>query len=279
MTKALKVLTLVDINFIIILMFSGSVGGYFSDIVYYLAFIMPMVIGFYYSWVLKYEREQIAGVREAADKFFTFEINKAGKLLPLVAPFIAVIFTVSFLSSTILALFGVSSSPVEDTGIIRMLLVHALVPAFFEEMLFRYIPMKLFLPYSRRHAVIYSSLFFALIHCSFSQMPYAFIAGALFMIIDVAFESVWPSVILHLINNAAAVIWMKCSPTPTYALIFVGVLFGLAIISIPFILASRREYLSMLKSAITKGDGGKVTYAPFLLVVICCYLAVAKLFL
>ena len=277
MTKALKTLTLVDIYFIILLMFTGAVGGYFSDIVYYFAFIIPMLVGFYFSWVFKKEREEIAGVREESDKFLSFKSNKTVKLLPLVAPFIAIIFTVSFLSSTILALFGVSSSTVEDVGLIRMLLVHALVPAVFEEMLFRYVPMKLLLPYSKRHTVIYSALFFALIHCSFSQMPYAFIAGALFMIIDVAFESVWPSVILHLINNASAVIWIKCSPTPTYAWIFVGVLFGLAIISIPFILANRREYLSMLKSALTKGEGGKVTYAPFLLVVICCYLAASNL--
>jgi membrane protease YdiL (CAAX protease family) len=277
MTKALKILTLAYMNFIIILMFSGSFSGYLSDIIYYLAFIMPMFIGFYYSWVLKKEREEIAGVREVSDKFLMFEIKKVGKILPLIAPFIAIVFTVSFLNSTILALFGVSSSPVEDTGIIRMLLVHALVPALFEEMLFRYIPMKLLVPFSRRHAVIYSSLFFSLIHCSFSQMPYALVAGALFMIIDIAFESVWPSVIIHIINNAASIVWIKCSPNPMYALIFAGVLFAVAIISAIFIYYKRREYLPMLKSAITKGDGGKVTYAPLILVVMCCYIAVANL--
>ena len=277
MTKAIKILTLVNMTFIIMLMFSGSLGGYFSEVVYYLAFVVPMLMGFYYSKDLKQEREEIAGVREVPDKLFCFEANKIGKILPLAVPFVAIVFTLSFLTSLILSLFGVSSAPVEDAGIVRMLLVHALVPALFEELLFRYIPMKLLLPYSKRHTVIYSSLFFALIHCSFSQMPYAFIAGAMFMIIDIAFESVWPSVILHFINNAAAVVWIKCLPNTTLSLIFVGVLFGLAIISIPFILAKRQEYLPMLKSALQKGDGGKVTYAPLILVVICCYVAATNI--
>ena len=74
--------------------------------------------------------------------------------------------------------------------------------------------MKLLLPYSKRHTVIYSSLFFALIHCSFSQMPYAFIAGVIFMLVDVAFDSVWPSIILHFVNNSLSIVWMKyCSGT------------------------------------------------------------------
>lgn len=278
MTESVKVLTFVDLTFIIVLMLSGTVGGYASEIVYYLAFVLPMLIGFYASLTLKHKREEIAGIAEAHDKFFAFDFDRAKKLMPLAAPIVAVIFTVSYLTSLLLSLLGVSTQPVADTGILNMLVVHAVIPAFFEEMLFRYIPMKLLLPYSRRHSVIYSALFFALIHCSFTQMPYAFVAGILFMLIDIAFESVWPSVILHFINNAASVIWIKCSVDTLDAWMFVAVLFGLAALCVPFIYLKRREYVQLFKTSFTKGDGGKITYAPFALVVICCYVAATNLF-
>ena len=278
MTESVKILTFVDLTFIIILMLSGAVGGYVGEIVYYLAFVLPILIGFYASLTLKHKREEIAGVAEAPDKFFAFDLDRAKKFTPLAVPIVAVIFMVSYLTSLLMSLFGVSTPPVADTGILNMLVVHAVVPAFFEEMLFRYIPMKLLLPYSRRHCVLYSALFFALIHCSFTQMPYAFVAGIFFMFIDIAFESVWPSVILHFINNAASVIWIKCSVDTLGVWIFVAVLFGLAALCVPFIYLNRREYVQLFKTSFIKGDGGKITYAPFALVVICCYVAAANLF-
>lgn len=278
MTEAVKILTFVDLMFIILLMLSGTVGGYAGEIVYYLAFVLPILVGFYASLPLKRKREEISEVAEKPDNLLLFNLNSGKMILPLIVPFVTVIFTVSFLTSLLLSLIGVSTPPVTDVGLLRMLLVHAVVPAFFEEILFRYIPMKLLLPYSRRYCVIYSALCFALIHCSFTQMPYAFVAGVLFMLIDVAFESIWPSVILHFINNAASVVWIKCSGNSLSMWVFVAVLFGLAVISVPFIYRKRREYLPLLKSSFEKGEVSKLTYAPFTLVVVCCYVAFANLF-
>ena len=278
MTESIKLVTFIDIIFIVMLMISGSLDGAWSEISYYLAFILPMMIGYYASRQFKHKREEIVGVAEPEDKLLAFNKKNIVTLAPLAFPAIALIFTVSLLTSILLSAFGISSPPVENTGIVRMLLVHALVPALFEEALFRYIPMKLLLPYSSRMCVLYSALCFALIHCSFSQMPYAFVAGVLFMMIDVAIGSVWPSVILHFINNAASVIWIMYCTALLESLIFVGVLFALAIIGAVVIYRKRNEYKTLLAGAFIKGEVGENSYAPFMLAVICCYIAFTNLF-
>ena len=197
MTEALKVVTLINIMFIALLMLSGSLGTLAGEVAYYIAFVVPVLIGFYAAKDLQYKREEIAGIAEKPDRLMSLDCKRVGTLIPLVTPVVAIVFLVSVITSLLLSLIGIESAPIEDSGIVSMLLAHALVPAIFEEALFRYIPMKLLLHYSRRWCVLYSAFCFALIHCSFVQMPYAFVAGAIFMSVDVAFGSVWPSVILH----------------------------------------------------------------------------------
>ena len=277
MTESVKTLTFINVLFVLLLIASGSFPGFIGSALYYLAFIIPIAIGFSTSVSLKYKREEIKGIAEPLDRFVSFDKSAVGKLLCLIAPVVLLIFLTSLLSSFMLSLVGVSAKPVEDTGIVNMLLVHALVPAVFEEALFRYIPMKLVLPYSRKWCVIYSAICFALIHCSFVQMPYAFVAGILFMIVDVALGSVWPSVILHFVNNAVSVVWMKYCGTLTASLIFVSSLVILSLVSLIFILRKREEYLSDVRGAFDKGEGFPATYAPFALVAVCCCLAAATL--
>ena len=279
MAEAIKITTFVDIIFVILLMLSGTVGGISGEVIYYLAFLLPIAVGFYASHGLKRKREEMKGVAELPETLFHLNLKDIKRLFPLVCPFVTVIFMTSLLTSLALSAFGISSPDVESTGIARMLLVHAVAPALFEEALFRYIPMKLLLPYSKRSCILYSALFFALIHCSFSKMPYAFVAGVLFMFVDVAFESVWPSVILHFINNTASVILIKYCGDTLSSWIFIGMMLGLTALSVPFIYRHRSEYRAMLGTAILKGERTELTYAPIALTVICCYIAAASVFM
>ena len=277
-TLAVKILTLLDLIFIAMLSISGSVSGLISELVYYLAFIVPITVGYFFSLKLKLRREEVAGVAEETDRLFKLDKSIGKGLLPIIAPSVAVIFSISLLTSLVLSLFGASTPAVEKTDIITMLLVHALIPAIFEEMLFRYIPMKLIAPYSKRFSVFYSALCFALIHCSFSQMPYAFAAGVLFMAVDVAFRSVWPSVILHFINNAASVVWIKYCDTVTSSLIYIGILILLTLISSLFILKRKAEYRKLISSAFEKGESAVYTPAIIALILICVYFATTNLY-
>ena len=278
MSEALKLVTFLNLIFVIMLMLAGSIESVLSDAVYYLAFILPIAIGFYASRGLQLKREKIAGVAEEPDRLFELKRDSVFWFLPLAAPAVALVFSVSMLTSLLLSLAGVSSPAVESEGIVKMLLVHAVAPALFEEALFRYIPMKLLMPYSKRMCVFYSAFCFALIHCSFSKMPYAFLAGVIFMLADVALGSVWPSVILHFINNTASVIWIKYCDSMTASWIYIGVLLAAVLISLPFIFKRRREYMGMLRCSLTKGAKFEASYAPAALILICFYIAAANIF-
>ena len=276
-TLAVRLVTLLDVIFIVLLAISGSVSGLIGDLIYYVAFILPITVGFFCSSELKRKREEIAGVAEKPDRLLTFDRNALRKTVPLVAPAVATVFAVSFLTSMLMSVFGVQSPPVEKTDIVTMLIVHALTPAIFEEALFRYIPMKLLMPYSKRWCVIYSAFCFALIHCSFPQMPYAFIAGVIFMVIDIAFGSVWPSVILHFLNNTTSVISMKyCTDIPSM-LIFFGIMMLICTVSLFFTYKRKEEYKHLISGALDKGDSFAVGYAPFALALICCCVALTSI--
>ncbi len=278
MTRAVKVVTFIYIVFIITLVLSGTLGGIVGEMVYYSAFMIPIAIGFYSSKSLKYEREEIAGVAEAPDTLLDVKRFDFKRLIPLIAPTVTVVFLISLITSLVFALFGVSTPAVEQRNVFLMILLHALVPAVLEELLFRYIPMKLLLPYSKRWCILYSAICFALIHCSFLQIPYAFAAGVIFMAIDVAMGSVWPSLILHLVNNTASIIWIKYCSGMTASVIFISVMLILSIVSFLFVYKKRDAYKKMFIGVFDKGDGFAVTYAPVALILITCYLASLNLF-
>ena len=277
MTEAIKALTFINIIFIILLALSGMISGIGGEIIYYLAFILPIGMGFYTSKGLQYKREEAKGLAEPNETLLNLNLGGLRNLLSLIFPAVMIVFLSSLVTSLLLSLIGVSAPPVEENGIATMLIIHALIPAFLEEALFRYIPMKLLLPYSRRWCVIYSALCFALIHCSFYQMPYAFVAGIIFMSVDVAFGSVWPSVILHFINNAASVVWIKYCSGMTGSVVFISLLAFLSLISTVFIYKKRGEYRALFRGTFDKGDSSEITYAPFLLALITCYLALVNL--
>lgn len=273
MDEAGKLINLLYVIFILLLALSGSFGGLMGELIYYLAFFIPILIGFYYSKELQRKREEVKGVSEPPDRLLSFDKVRAVKLAPLVAPSILVIFFTSLTTSVILSFFGITASPVEDVGIIRMLLIHALIPAVLEELLFRYVPLKLIAPYSRKWCIIYSAICFSLIHCSFVQMPYAFVAGFIFILIDVMLGSVWPSIILHFLNNAVSVMWMKYASGIGASVIFTVALVLLAIVSLIFALKRREEYKTDLIGAFETAERNITLNIPIILTVICFYLA------
>lgn len=277
MTESVKTVTLINIIFIITLMLSGNLSGWLGEVVYYLAFIIPVAFGIAASDKLKFKREEERGLAEKYNTLFEFDKKRVLKLLPLIVPIVTVVFLISFVSSLILSLVGIRTPAVEDEGIIKMLLVHALAPAILEESVFRYIPMKLLKPYSKRWCVIYSAICFSLIHCNFAQMPYAFIAGMMFMLVDIAFDSVWPSIVLHFINNATSVVWMKYCSGMTESLIFISVIAFLTLVSLFFVYRKRHEYKEDFVGAFLKGEKMPVTYAPLALAAICCCVAAASI--
>jgi membrane protease YdiL (CAAX protease family) len=80
-------------------------------------------------------------------------------------------------------------------------LTHALLPAVLEEGLFRFVPLKVLSPISRKIAVLLSAALFAIVHGSVYKIPYAFAAGVIFAMLDIYFASLLPSLLIHFLNN------------------------------------------------------------------------------
>ena len=148
---------------------------------------------------------------------------------------------------------------------------HALIPAILEESVFRYLPMSLFSKESKRECILVSSVSFALIHCSLFQIPYALIAGLIFITINIITESPLPSFFLHIINNLVSVISIFYK-TDIPVIISLTVLTA---ISIAFIFKNRAEYIKRTK--VIFATKSKLKLSCSVLVILIPTLAVAIL--
>jgi len=98
---------------------------------------------------------------------------------------------------------------VNEYIIVSILLV-GIIPAFVEEMLFRGVILNGFRGnYSRRKAIILSSVLFGAIHLNPWQFVTAFIIGIISAWICIKTESIILSIYIHLFNNVLSVFSMK----------------------------------------------------------------------
>ena len=278
MAKAIRLLTVIDIFFILLLALSGTLCGPLGDVIYILAFAVPVFLGALGAAGLKEEREGVAGVREPVRIRLGLSSEGVSMLLPLVAPTVAIVFLLALVTSLALGALGAENNTVEVLPLWQMLIVNALLPAILEELAFRYVPLKLLLPYSPRAAVIISALYFAFIHCNLYQMPYAFAAGVIFAVIDIMCDSILPSVILHFLNNASSVLWIKYVTGVAEGAIYLSVLAVLVAVSLVFILRRKEKYARGIRAAFV---GTELTfgYYPVMLAILSVGVAVTNLFI
>ncbi len=92
------------------------------------------------------------------------------------------------------------------TGFILLAVAAAVIAPISEEILFRrviygFVAARIGIAGS----VVFTSLLFAMIHDSFAQFPALFLLGVAFQLIYLHFHSLYPSIVLHFLNNGAAV--------------------------------------------------------------------------
>ena len=253
MKDGVRVLVLADLIFVALLSLSGSVRGVLGDIVYYLAFLGPLAVGIYGAKRLKKSREEQKGLAELTPSYFKLNRKSAIRFLPFIFPVVALTLLISLFTSLVMGLFGFTPPEVPVTSLFEMLLIHALIPAFTEELVFRLLPLLLLLPYSPRYCVIISSLTFALCHVDIFKLPYAFAAGLALIFVDVAVGSVIPSIILHFVNNAVSVLLLATDESFTLPLIVTLVL--LSLVSLAFIFVRRNDHKKDFREAMKRGEG------------------------
>ena len=92
-------------------------------------------------------------------------------------------------------------------GFLISLLAVAVVPAFVEEFVMRGILMGALKKYGEPFAVIMSAFIFGIMHASYNQIPFAFLAGLAFGIAAIKTNSIWTAVIIHFCNNFISVVF------------------------------------------------------------------------
>ena len=228
--KRIGFLAILDVVFIVFLILSGSFDGVLSTLFYILAFIVPICVGFYMT------REENSNVE-------FIRLHGAREALPFIAPTIGGVMLISFLTSLLIGLMTGKNNAIDlGDSLILAILSHALAPAILEEAPFRFIPMRAMKGERWPVIMLYSALFFALIHHSFFSMPYAFLAGLVFMLVDLIADSVWPSVVIHFLNNALSVVLAFYSDIPAVAYVAISVLAVLTAISVIYIIHNKGKY-------------------------------------
>lgn len=246
MNKKINALTISYILFLIILFLSGSFSGILSRLIYILSGFVPLVLCLFLT-----RGEQ----RSEKWRFLTVKKDKLKLTLPLAAPTVVAIIILSFVTSwLIFKLTGKENNVNIGNSYVLAIINHALLPAIIEEVLFRYLPMRLLSSHSRRAAIFVSAFFFALVHRNLFTIPYAFLAGVIFMAIDLATDSVIPSLLLHFINNSISVGLIFYEENTAFAPTVYAILGILCLISLIVIIIKRKEYKEMLTVAFLKGE-------------------------
>ncbi len=148
---------------------------------------------------------------------------------------------ISVLTSLFLSLFGISDETNITVSFPTALVLYALVPAFVEECFYRFLPLLILKDEPRKNVLIFSSLVFAFAHLSFSSIPYALFAGVSFFLINLIAKSPFPSLILHILNNFIALIFVFY-PQQNLLLSIIALLAVLSLLSL-VLLYRRREYI------------------------------------
>ncbi len=117
-------------------------------------------------------------------------------------------FAINFVSTIIQNIFGITfTTGVEDPAIMGVdgfliaTLSTAVLPAVLEEVIIRGIVMQPLRRFGDKFAIVASALIFGIMHGNMVQIPYTVVAGLFLGYLAVATGSLWPSIILHFINN------------------------------------------------------------------------------
>ncbi len=266
MEKNIKIYTLSTLAFLCILSLSGSVQGILGEVLYFLAFIIPTIIPL------------LASKDKIRSSYLTLKPENIS-LVIYAAPFILFsVFALSYLTAFLIYITaGAENPPQTNASLLPDLLELAVAPAIFEEALFRYLPLVLISTYSKKAAVIISSLYFALVHLSLFSIPYAFFAGIAFILADIITGSILPSVILHFVNNLISILWEYSQRAGTEH-IFLAVFCTIALISLILIIIMKKKYISAVRAAFDRSDKCKLPPTTLALIIPTAIIAILNLF-
>lgn len=105
---------------------------------------------------------------------------------------------------------GINLPSMDGLGMVGVLFVVAVLPSILEELLFRGMLLDGLKQFGEVAAILICGGLFALYHQNPAQTLYQFCCGAAFALVAIRSGSVLPTVLSHLLNNAAILILAKC---------------------------------------------------------------------
>lgn len=148
---------------------------------------------------------------------------------------------------------GISLPSMEGFGFVGVLLVVAVFPAIFEEVLFRGIVLKGLRGFGQTGAVLLCGALFALYHQNPAQTVYQFCCGAAFALVALRSGSVLPTIISHFLNNTVILVLTKLEissfSTPVWIAVLCVSVVCLALSVVYFVFIDRKP-----KTPAEKGD-------------------------
>ena len=261
--RTVSFIAALDISFVGLLVLSSLLTGIASDILYYTAFLAPILLGF---WAIRYQ----GGVQGGTTVSDTLSFSA-----PLIFPTVTTVCTLAAVSSFLLGLLGFEHRVTFDIPFWEAAVLHALIPAVLEEMLFRFIPITLLRKEnaSAGYVLIFTSITFSLAHTSLYSIPYAFLAGAVFAFTFMATGSVLPSVLVHLINNFVSLL------TVYYDFdfwVYLALAF-LSLISVIVVFWRRSIYITKAKELFSQKSELYITAPAVAFIAICSVLSILTL--
>lgn len=235
MKTAIRRIVFADLGFLALLLLSGLFDGVGGDVIYYSAAVIPFALTLIVS-----KRELGGGWMLIPDK------KRSILCLSTLFPTILAVIALSLLTSLILTSLGIQNAQKIEGTLPEAIIKYALIPAVSEELLFRYLPLLIGKRIPKRTLIILTSVLFALVHADLFAIPYAFVAGAVFMTVDLICHSPIPSLIMHFLNNLSSLLYTFFGENEIFEICYFSVILAASAASLAAALIWRREYRSLL---------------------------------
>ena len=258
MQKRIKLLSAVYLLYLALNIISGRLSGWISDTVFLSSFALPTLLAL--AYVKKEDKGDITA-------YLSVDGEGIKATLVFFAPTLLLTASVSAMTAVVLKIFaGEFNTPSVPDNFLIAILASALLPALIEEIMFRYLPMRVLAGVDRGRAIMLSSLFFAFAHVSLYQIPYALVAGFLFMLLDIMTGSILPSLILHFFNNLFSLVLIFFGEDLTVKIsvnVIGSLLFALSAV---LFVRERKKILGKIREIFTPGES-EACLAPLLFVI------------
>ena len=263
MKERIKIIVAIDLSFLLLLVLAGCISNVFvSETLHYSAFIVPILLGFVYIYTNKAQLDGDLRVLPTSATL-TFALLT---LMPTVAVTLG-LSTVSGLLKN--ALVG-KEAILPDEPFAIALLLHALFPALLEEMLFRYLPVRII--GKNTYAVLLSAVTFSLAHTDLFAIPHTLAAGILLGLVTVICNSPVPAIFIHFFNNASS---LSITYFPSAAPTVISVIAVGALLSTVAAVIKRKALLSYIREI--KSDISEHTPTPLIYIGVTIFIAITKL--